>query len=283
MFLLLQILVANVLSRLVIVATASVLSYRWLARLSEQLLAVSCGLMIAIAMTHLIPEAFSSPNVCPEVLGWTMLATVMLFLLLERFLMTADHHGASSSRKIDGPVSHHACGMGQAKTGAVAMMTASGLHNFVDGVLIASTFMVSPKAGWLIALAVLVHEIPQTTGYMVILKNYGLSQKRALLLCLGAAVMAPVGGLFGWFAVSLVDGILPYALAVSAASFIFITFHCLLPEVFVHCEGRHGAAKQFALFFIGILLCVVMLSGHHHNGHDETARATVEDLSEAHG
>lgn len=287
MFILLQIFVANVLSRAAILATASLLSYRWLARLSEQLLAVACGLMISIALTHLIPEAFATHGVCPETLGWIMLGTVLLFLVLERFLMAEEDHCHGEVQNV---CSCHktvesecrAIG-GRAKTSAVAMMTASGLHNFVDGVLIASTFMVNSMAGWLIAFAVMMHEIPQTTGYMVILKNYGLTQRKAFLFCLGAALMAVLGGILGWFAVSLVEGILPYALAVSASSFIFITFHCLMPEVFTNCPDRKSAMKQFALLLVGVLLSVVILSGHHHHGHshdetlhlEETASETV--------
>ena len=256
-----------------ILATATLLSYRWLARLSEQLLAVACGLMISIAMTHLVPEAFSADGVCPETLGWVMLATVILFILLERFLMTEE--AETKDRKKGGCLCHSADEFhekrlsGRAKTSATAMMTASGLHNFIDGVLVASTFMVSPGAGWLIAVAVMMHEIPQTTGYMVILKNYGLSQGRAFLVCSGAASMAILGGVVGWFAVSAVEGILPYALVVSAASFIFITFHCLMPEVFSNCADRKTAVKQLALLAVGILLSTVMLSGHHHHGHAE--------------
>lgn len=273
MFLFLQILAANVLSRLVILVTATVLSYRWLARLSEQLLAVACGLMVSIAMTHLIPEAFSTEGICPENLGWAMLATVVLFILLERFFMKGDDETTEKSQKAGGCLCHSAVDFhqkrltGREKTSAAAMMTASGLHNFVDGVLVASTFMVSTGAGWLIAFAVMMHEIPQTTGYMVILKNYGFTQRRAFLLCLLAAIMAPVGGMLGWFAVSLVEGILPYALAVSAASFIFITFHCLMPEVFTHCRNRRSAMKQLGLWVLGIILSVVMLGGDHHHGH----------------
>lgn len=83
--------------------------------------------------------------------------------------------------------------------------------------------------------------------------------------------------MLGWAAVSLSREILPYALAASAASFLFITLHALLPEVFRdHASPRQGA-RQLVLFALGILLSTVILGlGHgHDHGHDQTS--TVEE------
>ena len=152
---LLHILAAGVLTRVLSISVAALLSCRWLAGLSEQLLAVACGLLAAVALTHLIPEAFEMPGVEAHDLGLVMLGTVLLFLFLERIFT---HHG------------HEGCGEAHpGRAVATAVMTGAGLHNFVDGVLIASTFLMDERAGWLVALAVCCHEIPQSTGYMVIL------------------------------------------------------------------------------------------------------------------
>lgn len=261
MDILFEILGANVMTRVLALCVAVVLSYRWLARMSEELLAVACGLLTAVALTHLIPEAFESETAEAHGLGMAMLATVFLFLVLERAVWHGGHaHGAGAAEA-------------RSRSAALAMMAGAGMHNFVDGVLIASTFMMNGRAGWLVALAVVCHEIPQATGYMVILKNAGMKAGQALGWCSAAAAMAVVGGLAGWGAVSVSQEMLPYALVVSAASFLFITLHSLLPEVFHDHGGRAAGLRQLALFAAGVLLSVAILGTDHGHGHDHGSEA----------
>lgn len=82
MSILLHILAAGLLTRTAAVGIATLLSCRWLAGLSEQLLAVACGLLTAIALTHLIPEAMEMPGVEPHDLGLVMLGTMLVFWCL---------------------------------------------------------------------------------------------------------------------------------------------------------------------------------------------------------
>ena len=253
MSILLHILAAGLLTRTAAVGIATLLSCRWLAGLSEQLLAVACGLLTAIALTHLIPEAMEMPGVEPHDLGLVMLGTMLVFLVLERCVLHRGH----------GHDSHH-----EDKATATAVMAGATLHNVVDGVLIASTFLMDERAGWLVALAVCCHEIPQVTGYMVILRNCGFTVRRAVLWCALAALAAILGSVLGWAAVSLSREILPYALAASAASFLFITLHALLPEVFRdHASPREGA-RQLVLFVFGVGLSTVILGLGHGHDHD---------------
>jgi zinc and cadmium transporter len=250
MTLLLQIIAAIVATRALALAAGVVLSYRWLAKMSEELLAVACGLLVTVALTHILPEAFESETADAHALGLVMLVTIIAFLILERVVEALGGDRDSPRR-----------------SAAIAMMTGAALHNLVDGIFIASTFMVSPAAGWLVAFAVLCHEVPQTTGYMVILKNCGMDARRSFIWCAAAAMGAVLGGVLGWGAVSLSSGLLPYALAMSAASFLFITLHSLLPEVFSAHEGARGAMRQIALFLVGAALSLVLLGADHDHGH----------------
>lgn len=254
---LLHILAAGVLTRAVAVSIAALLSCRWLAGLSEQLLAVACGLLTAIAFTHLIPEAMEAPGVEPHDLGLVMLGTVFVFLLVERCLAPHEHDG--STRRLED------------KATATAIMAGASLHNFVDGVLLASTFLMDERAGWLVAAAVCCHEIPQVTGYMVILRSCGFGVRRAVFWCCASALVAVLGSIAGWAAVSVSRELLPYALAASAASFVFITFHALLPAVFRDCASRRDGFRQLLLFVLGVVLSSLILGlghGHDHGGHD---------------
>ena len=246
MAILLHILAAGVLTRVLSISVAALLSCRWLAG--------PCGLLAAVALTHLMPEAFEMPGVEAHDLGLVMLGTVVLFLILERIFTHHGHEGREEGHP--------------GRAAATAVMTGAGLHNFVDGVLIASTFLMDERAGWLVALAVCCHEIPQATGYMVILKNCGLDARRAVLWCVAAALPTLAGGVAGWAAVSFSREALPFALAASAASFLFITLHALLPEVFRDCRSKREGFRQLLLFAAGVLLSTVILGIGHGHDHD---------------
>jgi zinc and cadmium transporter len=55
------------------------------------------------------------------------------------------------------------------------ILVGDGVHNFVDGVLIAAAFIANPEVGILTAIAIIAHEIPQEIGNFMVLLNAGFS------------------------------------------------------------------------------------------------------------
>ncbi|HEU0201441.1 MAG TPA: ZIP family metal transporter [Burkholderiaceae bacterium] len=253
------IVLANVLSTAFSIALAALLSFRYLASLVDRLVCVSAGLLLTAAVTHLLPEAFHS-DADPFVLGWVLLAGIMGFFLLEK--LTLIHH----THHHEGDVHHHDHGHDahEARRGGVPILVGDAFHNFADGVIIAAAFVLDLKAGVLATFAVMAHEIPHEIGDFMILLNAGYSKRRAFFFNLLSGMSAVLGGLIGYFVLEQTQSLLPYALLIAAASFIYIALSDLLPEMMRRSSLR-DSVPEVVLVLLGVALGGVLIGGL--NGH----------------
>ncbi|MGL4231914.1 MAG: ZIP family metal transporter [Casimicrobium sp.] len=220
-----------------------------------RLIAFAAGAMLAAALLNVLPEAIELSNNRIEPIMWTLLIGLVGFYLLERAAIWRHSHDTEFS-DANGSNALHATPW--------VILIGDGLHNFVDGVLIAAAFLADPWLGVTTALAVAAHELPQELGDMVLLLNAGWSKRKALLANALSGSMAIAGGALGYFALSNMQSALPYALAIAAASFIYIAVADLLP----HLHRRHrvdGFLMQSGLLAAG-LACIAVVGEllHHH-------------------
>jgi zinc and cadmium transporter len=251
------IILANLLSTLLSVALAAWLGFNYLARVIDKLVPVSAGLLLATAITHLLPESFNS-EADPYLLGWVILAGILGFFLLEKLsLIHHTHHH-------EGDLHHHAHGHDrhEAGRGGVPILIGDAFHNFADGVVIAGAFLVDVRLGVLATLAVMAHEIPHEIGDFMILLNAGFTRRRAFAFNLLSGLSAVVGGIVGYFVLEDSQSLLPYALAIAAASFIYIALSDLLPEMM----RRSSLAKslpEVGLVLLGVVIAAVATGAVH--------------------
>jgi len=125
------------------------------------------------------------------------------------------------------------------------------IHNTVDGVAIAAAFLTDARLGVITTLAVIAHEIPQEVGDFVILLHAGYTKRKALLLNLLASFTSVAGGIAGYFVLQQTQAAVPYVLAVSAASFIYIAVADLIPDMHRSVDAR-STAWQVALIAVGV-------------------------------
>ncbi len=218
---LVYILCATVGSTLTSVCAAAFLGRLMTPRLSAHMIGFAVGAMLTATFLDILPEA--AALLPPHALGSCVLAGLFGFFMLEKFaLWRHDHHMDTAD---------HA-------PSALMILVGDGIHNFVDGILIAAAFLQSPALGIAVALSVLAHEIPQELGDFVILRQSGIAFGPALALNLMSGMTAVLGGLLGWYALPLMNNLIPYALAVAAASFIYIAVADLVPQL----QARRGAA-----------------------------------------
>ena len=105
------------------------------------------------------------------------------------------------------------------------ILIGDAFHNVLDGVLIAAAFMTDVHLGVVTALAVIAHEIPQEVGDLAILLHGGMSRGARCSLNLLTSLTSVVGGVAGLFrAAARRCRLLPYALAVAAASFLYVAW-----------------------------------------------------------
>jgi zinc and cadmium transporter len=145
----------------------------------------------------------------------------------------------------------HVHGCGSHSASAPLVLFGDGVHNFLDGVAIAVAFSESFPLGLATSLAVIAHEIPQEVGDVFILVNAGYSKLKAVVANTLGSLTTLLGGLAGlWFARSM-EPLIPYALAVSGASFLYVALADLTPG---HRKraGLSDTLVQFACIGLGV-------------------------------
>ena len=245
----LMIVAANLASTAASLSLAALLGFRWLSGLVDRLVHVSIGLLLATAFVHIVPEALAG-GLAPVALGWTVLLGILGMFVLEK--LTLIHH--THHHEGDGHDHEHGHDARAVGRGAYPILIADALHNFADGVVIAAAFLVDARAGWITALAVLAHEIPHEIGDFMILLNAGFARRRSFIFLLLSGGSAVIGGLAGYFLLAATRGLLPYALALAAASFIYIALSDLLPELM-----RRSSMRQ-SLPEVGFVFCGVVIA-----------------------
>jgi len=203
-----------------------------LARFLLIFVAFAAGTMLADAFLHLLPESLS----LGENLFIYVLLGILLFFSLEKFLYWRHCH--DNTCKVH-PVTY-------------LNLIGDGIHNFIDGMIIAASFMGSMQLGVTTTLAVAMHEIPQELGDFSVLIHGGLEAKKALLYNFLSALTAVAGALFVYFFISFAsfgEYLLPFA----AGGFIYIASSDLIPELHKVRKSSDSVA-QFLVFLFGIAL-----------------------------
>ena len=247
---LLSIIAACLIATALAITIAFLLDGRGLMRIGESLSAVSTGLLLALACTHLIPEAFEHTE-NPHAIGITLWAAVFALILAEQ-LIDLHHHGHKQGAS-----------EGNLLVGRVwPIVLGDSLHTFTDGLVIASAFLVSPSLGWAITAGILLHEMPQEIGDFVLLRQQGVERKDAFRMLMLAGASAVAGGVLGYFVMDVVKGALPFALAVSGASFLYIALCELIPRLAERARGRGTVLRQAALLASGAVIAFLIGIGH---------------------
>jgi zinc and cadmium transporter len=208
------------------------------------LISYATGTLLGAAFLGMIPAGLKLAP-ATTVLA-TVLAGMVLFFVLEKLVLWRHCH--DSDCEVHG------------RAGPLILI-GDAFHNFVDGVVIAAAFLTSIPLGITASLAVIAHEIPQDVGDFAILLDSGYGRTKALLLNgLSAAATLP-GALIGYFWLGETQDAVPYMLALSAASFIYIAAADLIPSL--HRQVTTAASfRQLVLLLAGIGTIALFHFGH---------------------
>ncbi len=229
------------------------------ARSLPLMVSFATGALLAAALLGLLPEAIEMAG--PEnhgAVGMAVLGGIALFFILEKLVIWRHCH--EDQCETHAPVAHHGHHHDprQATPGTM-ILVGDTIHNVLDGVLIAAAFLIDVRLGVVTGLAVLAHEIPSEVGNFAVLLNSGMTRRRAFGWNLITALGAVVGGVIGFFALSAVMPLLPYALAVSAASLLYVAVADLIPGLHRR-TGMQDGLLQVVLIGLGVAL--VGMVGH---------------------
>lgn len=219
-----------------------VLSASQLHQLLTPLVALAAGSLLGGALFHMLPEGFRSLD--PLRSGEWIAAGFTAFLALEQWLHWHHSHRQRSGRCHGAQVGSDRGAM------AVLILLGDGLHNFICGLGIASTFLINPPAGVAAWLAAIAHEIPQELGDFGVLVHSGWRARKALTWNLISAFTFPIGALLAWCLRDLI-ALAPLVLF-TAGNFIYIAASDLVPEIKQQGDERF-AVTSFACFAGGLL------------------------------
>lgn len=203
------------------------------------LVSLSAGALMGGAFLHLLPEA--SENISIDLLFGIFLVSFICFFLVEKLLHWRHCHKENCAIHTFGYMN----------------LVGDSIHNFIDGLIIASTFMINPSLGVATTLAIAMHEIPQEIGDYGVLIYAGFTKKKALLLNYLVAFTVVLGGVFGYFSFSYLESILPYFLPFAAGGFVYIAASDLIPEIRKELNVKKSMIS-FLVFIIGIVFMYII-------------------------
>jgi zinc and cadmium transporter len=210
------------------------------AKLVPWLVSYAVGALLGVSTLAILPSALEQLP-ATRVLG-TLLLGILLFFFLEKLVLWRHCHT-------------HDC---EVHDGAVLpVLVGDAFHNFVDGAVVAAAVLTSVPLGISTALAVAAHEIPQEVGDFAILLHAGYSRRRALLLNVLSAGASGLGAIAACISFDLLPRMLPYFLALAAASFLYVAMADLIPGLH---RGRTdaGSMRQILLIGAGIASMLVL-------------------------
>lgn len=211
---------------------------------SLMLTSFAAGVLLATAFLDLFPESVEHMKTTGnQDVFLPALSGIVLFFLLERTFVWFHHH-------------HDAHGV---KPTIWMMTVGDGIHNFIDGVAIAATYMLNPGIGITTAIAVAAHEIPQEIADFSILLSKGLSRKTAIIFNLGSALTSIIGAMGMYFFSKQLESSLGFIIAFTAGMFSYISLSDLIPELH-HNNSKKETIPQIFTFLLGIVLVVFMKS-----------------------
>lgn len=213
---------------------------KWL----DALVALSVGALLGGTFFHLLPE-LAEEGLLGELAGF-VLGGIILFFVLEKFVFW--HHCHKSEHEY--------------MSFSYMNLVGDALHNFLDGMLLASAFLVNIQLGFITAIAILLHEIPQEVGDFGVLLKGGFTRKKAIITNFGISLTAFLGAIITVI-FSFVIGIAPILVAITAGGFIYIAGTDLIPELHKNSKIK-DSITQLLFILIGIVLMFSLLFLHIH-------------------
>lgn len=203
------------------------------------LVGFSAGALMGDAFLHMIPESLESAT--PQVVAVGTLFGFIVFFFVERFLHWRHCHDETC--KVH-PFTH-------------MTMVGDSIHNFIDGLIIAVSFLVSVPLGIVSTLAIIAHEVPQEMGNLGVLIYGGFSKNKALLYNFLTQTTAVLGAIIGYFFSTSIELLRPFLLPFAAGGFLYIAASDLVPELHKEKEPKK-ALLSMVFFIVGIVLMWVL-------------------------
>lgn len=208
--------------------------------ISTYLTYLAGGTLLGSAFLGMIPEAITMLD--SQTIFKFILAGILFFFVLEKIILWRTCRNIDCERHI--------------KAAAPMILVGDAFHNAIDGVVIAASFLTSIELGIFVSISIVFHEVPQELGdFGVLLKVY--SKRRALLYNMLSGSSAIVAGIVAYYFMGTMKSLIPYALAFSASSFLYIALADLIPEMHQKTKLKESII-QILLIIVGVLIIYIV-------------------------
>ena len=209
----------------------------------------AAGVLVTVSLVGLMPEAEHHVG---ELSNWIVLASFLGVYLFERIFFEIHHHG-------EGEEHNH----NEIKNSSVNLVIfGDTIHNFIDGVAIGASFMISPSLGLVMAFSTFLHEVPHEIGDFGILLKAGWGKSKILLVNIISSLTTVLGALLVYFVTDneTINGVL---MAISAGVFLYLGASDFLPKI---SESKMNKFKSIAPLVLGSLIMILffLLVRHEH-------------------
>jgi len=203
---------------------------------------LSAGTLLGDSFIHLLPEMIEEENYIPSVWLW-VLGGIIVFFILEKIICWRHCHIPTSREH-----PHHL---------GLMNLVGDGLHNFIDGLVIAGSFLISPPLGLATTLAIVAHEIPQEIGDFGVLIHAGYSRGKALFFNFFSGLLAVLGALITLIIGPQVENFSAFIIPFTAGGFIYIATADLIPEL--KKESRlWQSLSQLLFILLGLAIMLIL-------------------------
>lgn len=238
---LISVLVVSFISLIGVLALA--LKKQTLEKIILVLVSFSTGALLGDAFLHLLPEAGEYYDADLR-MAFLVFAGILLFFSLEKFLRWRHCHN------ID-------CHDHPKHLGAMNLV-GDAVHNFIDGALIAASYMVSIPLGISTTIAVTAHEIPQELGDFGVLLHSGFKKREAIIYNFASACFSIMGAILVLFVGAISENVINLIIPFTAGGFIYIALSGLVPELHKEQNYQRSLIQLVSIIF-GILVMYVLV------------------------
>jgi len=220
---------------------------------ADYFVSFAVGTLLGAAFLEIIPHAYELSRDLHQI-SLIVLIGILVFFILEKLLVWRHCHGSHCENH--SPVVNH-----DVKKGSI-LIIGDCFHNFIDGILIASAFIVDINLGLITALAIIVHEIPQEISNFSILINSGYSLSRTLLMNIITGCAMIIGAILAYFVLNDLEFLIPIILSFAASSMIYVAISDLIPSLHKKVEIKQTFQQTFSIF-LGVLIIYFLHSLIH--------------------
>lgn len=217
----------------------------WLNKILVPLIGFSAGGLIGGAFLHLLPEALE--QAVPQVVFIYLILGFIAFFILEKYLHWRHCH--EDACKIH-PFTY-------------LSLIGDGVHNFTDGLLIGTSFLINIHFGVVTTLMIAMHEIPQEIGDFGVLVYGGFSKAKAIYFNFIIALTCVLGAIAGYFISVNIRNFSGFLLPFTAGGFVYIAACDLVPELHKQPDLKKSAASMAAFIFGIIFILLARLIDTH--------------------